>query len=47
MFKVTIGSPNFLNLKKMLTMWKSRSLAMIGKALIINILGVSKLLYLA
>lgn len=39
--------PKLAKLEKMLNMWKSRSLPMIGKALIINILGVSKLLYLA
>ncbi len=39
--------PKLAKLEKMLNMWKSRSLSMIGKALIINILGVSKLLYLA
>ena len=31
----------------MLTLWKSRFLSMVGKSLVINVLGVSKLLYLA
>ena len=39
--------PKLSKLDKMLTMWKSRSLSMVGKSLIINVLGVSKLLYLA
>ena len=39
--------PKLSKLDKMLTLWKSRSLSMIGKSLIINVLGVSKLLYLA
>ena len=38
--------PRLSKLDKTLNMWKSRSLSLIGKALIINILGVSKLLYL-
>jgi len=39
--------PKLSKLDKMLTVWKSRSLSMVGKSLIINVLGVSKLLYLA
>lgn len=39
--------PRLSKLDKALTMWKSRSLSLIGKVLIINILGISKLLYLA
>ena len=39
--------PKLSKLDKMLSMWKSCSLSMVGKSLIINILGVSKLLYLA
>lgn len=39
--------PKLSKLDKMLNRWKSRSLSMIGKTLILNILGVSKLLYLA
>jgi len=39
--------PKLSKLDKMLTMWKSRSLSMVGESLIINVLGVSKLLYLA
>jgi len=39
--------PKLSKLDKMLTMWKSRFLSMVGKSLIINVLGVSKLLYLA
>ena len=39
--------PKLSKLDKMLTLWKSRSLSMVGKSLIINVLGVSKLLYLS
>ena len=39
--------PKLSKLDKMLTLWKSRSLSMVGKSLIINVLGISKLLYLA
>ena len=39
--------PKLSKLDKMLTTWKSRSLSMVGKSLIINVLGISKLLYLA
>ena len=39
--------PKLSKLDKMLSMWKSHSLSMVGKSLIINILGVSKLFYLA
>ena len=39
--------PRLSKLDKMLSRWKSRSLSMLGKSLIINVLGVSKLLYLA
>ena len=39
--------PKLSKLDRMLSMWKSRSLSMIGKSLVINVLGVSKLLYLA
>lgn len=39
--------PKLSKLDKMLTLWKSRSLSMVGKSLIINTLGVSKLLYLS
>lgn len=34
-------------LEKSLNLWKTRSLSMVGKALIINVLGISKLLYIA
>ena len=34
-------------LEKSLNLWKSRSLSLIGKSLIINVLGLSKLFYLA
>ena len=39
--------PRLSKLDKTPNMWKSRSLSLIGKALIINIFGISKLLYLA
>ena len=39
--------PKLSKLDKLLSRWKSRSLSMVGKSLIINVLGVSKLLYLA
>ena len=39
--------PKLSKLDKMLTFWKSCSLSMVGKPLIINVLGISKLLYLA
>ena len=38
--------PKLSKLDKM-SLWKSRSLSMVGKYLVINVLGVSKLLYLA
>ena len=38
--------PKLSKLDKMLSMWKLRSLSMVDNSLIINILGVSKLLYL-
>lgn len=34
-------------LEKLLNLWKSRSLSLIGKSLIVNVLGLSKFLYLA
>ena len=39
--------PRLSKLDRCLNMWKSRSLSMIGKAWIINILAISKLLYVA
>ena len=39
--------PRLSKLDKCLNMWKSHSLSMIGKAWIINILAISKLLYVA
>ena len=39
--------PKLNKLEKSLSLWKSRSLSLIGKCLIVNILGLSKLLYLA
>ena len=36
--------PKLSKLDKMLTMWKSRSLSMVGKSLVINVLGVSKVI---
>ena len=39
--------PRLSKLDKCLNMWKSRSLSMIGKAWIVNILAISKLLYVA
>ena len=39
--------PRLSKLDKMLSLWKSRPLSMVGKSLVINVLGVSKLLYLA
>ena len=39
--------PKLEKLEKSLNLWKSRSLSLPGKALIINTLGLSKLLYLA
>lgn len=35
------------NLEKLLNLWKSRSLSLIGKCLIVNVLGLGKFLYLA
>ena len=37
----------FSKLNKMLTLWKWHLLSMVGKSLTINVLGVSKLLYLS
>ena len=39
--------PKINKLEKSLNLWRSRSLSLPGKALIINVLGLSKLLYLA
>lgn len=39
--------PRLSKLDSVLNMWKTRSLSLIGKYLIVNILGISKLLYLA
>ena len=39
--------PKINKLEKSLNLWKSRSLSFIGKCLIINVLGLSKFLYLA
>ena len=39
--------PKINKLEKALNLWRMRSLALLGKALVINILGFSKLLYLA
>ena len=39
--------PKLEKLEKHLNLWKSRSLSLVGKSLIVNVLGVSKLLYLA
>ena len=39
--------PKINNLEKALNLWRARSLSLLGKALIINILLFSKLLYLA
>ena len=36
--------PRLSKLDKSLSLWKSRSLSLIGKVLILNILGLSKLL---
>ena len=39
--------PKLKKLENHLNLWKSRSLSLVGKSLIINTLGISKLLYLA
>ena len=39
--------PKLKELENHLNLWKSRSLSLVGKSLIINTLGISKLLYLA
>ena len=39
--------PKLKKLENHLNLWKSRSLSFVGKSLIVNTLGVSKLLYLA
>ena len=39
--------PKINKLEKSLNLWRARSLSLQGKALIINVLGLSKLLYLA
>ena len=39
--------PKINKLEKSLGLWKARSLSLIGKSLIVNVLGLSKLLYLA
>ena len=39
--------PKSNKLEKALNLWRMRSLSLLGKALVITILGFSKLLYLA
>ena len=39
--------PKLNKLEKSLNLWKSRSLSFVGKSLVVNVLGLSKLLYLA
>ena len=39
--------PRINKLEKSLNLWKSRSLSLIGKSLIINVLAMSKFFYLA
>jgi len=38
--------PKLNKLEKSLNLWKSRSLSFIGKSLIVNVLGLSKFIYL-
>ena len=39
--------PKLEKLEKHLNLWKSRSLSLVGRSLIVNVLGISKLLYLS
>ena len=39
--------PKLNKLEKFLNLWKSRSLSLFGKALVVHVLGLSKLIYLA
>ena len=39
--------PRLSKLDKSLNLWKSRALSLVGKALIVNVLGISKLIYLS
>ena len=39
--------PKLNKLEKSLNLWKSRSLSFIGKSMILNVLGLSKFLYLS
>ena len=39
--------PKLNKLEKSLNLWKSRSLSFVGKSLVVNVLGLSELLYLA
>ena len=39
--------PKLNKLEKSLGLWKARSLSLVGRSLIVNILGLSKLLYLS
>ena len=39
--------PKLNKLEKSLNLWKSCSLFLLGKALVVNVLGLSKLIYLA
>ena len=39
--------PKLTEVEKSLHLWKARSLSLVGKSLIVNVLGLSKLLYLA
>lgn len=39
--------PRLVKLEKSLNLWKSRSLSLVGKSLILNVLGISKLIYVS
>ena len=39
--------PRLSKLDNILNMWKTRALSFIGKALIVNVLGISKLMHVA
>ena len=39
--------PKLNKLEKSINLWKARSLSLIGKSIVVNVLGLSKLLYLA
>ena len=42
-----ILEPRISKLEKALSLWKSRSLSLVGRVLVLNILGLSRLLFVS